>query len=84
MSSSFPHLPDSTVKNRWGRSARALRLLESAWEKPFIFDVADAAGEPTTYRKNAVQPVAMANPRKSGTTRGRTRKLMAREHSSPP
>jgi hypothetical protein len=31
-----------------------------------------------------VQPVAMANPRKSGTTRGKTRKLMAREHSSSP
>jgi hypothetical protein len=56
--------------------------LESAWAKPFIFDVEDAAEEPTTCRGNVAQHVAMANPQKLGAIRGKTRKSPAKESVS--
>jgi len=49
--------------------------LESAWAEPFIFDVEDAAEEPTR--------VATVNPQKSGAIRGRIRNLLAKEYASP-
>ncbi len=56
--------------------------MESVWAKPFTFDVEDAAEEPTTCRRNAVQHVVTENPQKSGAILGKTRKLLAKEHVS--
>jgi len=56
--------------------------LESAWAKPFTFDVEDAAEEPTTCRKNAARHVATENPQKSDAIRGKTRNAQAKEHAS--
>lgn len=58
--------------------------MESAWAKPFIFDVEDAAEEPTTCTKNAVPHVATENPQRLGAIRGKTRKLLAKESVSAP
>ena len=57
--------------------------MESAWVEPFTFDVEDAAEEPTTSKKSDAQLVAMENPQKSGSIRGKTRNPMAKEYASP-
>lgn len=57
--------------------------MESAWAEPFIFDVEDAAEEPTACRKSDAQRVATVNPQKSGAIRGRIRNLLAKEYASP-
>lgn len=57
--------------------------MESAWAGPFIFDVEDAAEEPTVCRKSDAQRVATGSPQKLGTIRGKTRNLLAKEYASP-
>jgi len=57
--------------------------LESAWAEPYIFDVEDAAEEPTTCRKSDAQRVATENPQKLGAIRGKTRNLLAKEYANP-